>query len=42
MDDVLHPRELRLMCERAELDVVDIWSVEPGRYQRMHAVDRDT
>jgi SAM-dependent methyltransferase len=28
------PRELRLMCERAELNVVDIWSVEPGAYQR--------
>lgn len=28
------PRELRLMCERAALDVVDIWSVEPGAYQR--------
>ena len=28
------PRELRLMCEQAELDVVDIWSVEPGAYQR--------
>jgi len=28
------PRELRLMCERAQLDVVDIWSVEPGAYQR--------
>ena len=28
------PRELRLMCEQAELDVVDIWSVEPGVYQR--------
>ena len=29
------PRELRLMCEQAALDVVDIWSVEPGAYQRM-------
>ena len=29
------PRELRLMCAQAELDVVDIWSVEPGAYQRM-------
>jgi 2-polyprenyl-3-methyl-5-hydroxy-6-metoxy-1,4-benzoquinol methylase len=28
------PRELRLMCELAELDVVDIWSVEPGAYKR--------
>ena len=28
------PRELRLMCEQAELDVVDIWSVEPGEYRR--------
>ena len=28
------PRELRLMCEQAGLDVVDIWSVEPGAYQR--------
>ena len=22
------------MCERAGLDVVDIWSVEPGAYRR--------
>ena len=29
------PGELRLMCEQAALDVVDIWSVEPGAYQRM-------
>jgi len=28
------PRELRLMCEQAQLDVVDIWSVEPGAYRR--------
>jgi cyclopropane fatty-acyl-phospholipid synthase-like methyltransferase len=28
------PRELRLMCNRADLDVVDIWSVEPGAYKR--------
>jgi SAM-dependent methyltransferase len=28
------PRELRLMCERVGLDVVDIWSVEPGAYSR--------
>ena len=28
------PRELRLMCEQVESDVVDIWSVEPGAYQR--------
>ncbi len=28
------PRELRLMCARADLDVIDIWSVEPGRYGR--------
>jgi SAM-dependent methyltransferase len=28
------PRELRLMCTRADLDVVDIWSVEPGAYKR--------
>ena len=28
------PRELRLMCNRADLDVVDIWSVEPGAYRR--------
>ena len=28
------PRELRMMCEQAELDVVDIWSVEPGAYGR--------
>ena len=36
------PRELRLMCERAGLDVVDIWSVEPGAYAPHAAVDRDT
>jgi SAM-dependent methyltransferase len=28
------PRELRLMCDAAGLDVVDIWSVEPGAYSR--------
>ncbi len=28
------PRELRLMCDQAGLDVVDIWSVEPGAYRR--------
>ncbi|MEY2581015.1 MAG: hypothetical protein QOE09_864 [Ilumatobacteraceae bacterium] len=28
------PRELRLMCARAGLEVVDIWSVEPGAYSR--------
>lgn len=28
------PRELRLMCARVDLDVIDIWSVEPGRYGR--------
>lgn len=28
------PRELRLMCEQADLQVVDIWSVEPGAYTR--------
>lgn len=28
------PRELRLMCEHVGLDVVDIWSVEPGAYSR--------
>jgi len=28
------PRELRLMCERVGLDVVDLWSVEPGAYSR--------
>lgn len=26
------PRELRLLCGRAGLDVIDIWSVEPGGY----------
>jgi SAM-dependent methyltransferase len=26
------PRELRLLCENAGLEVVDIWSVEPGAY----------
>ena len=29
------PRELRLMCARSGLDVIDIWSVEPGRYNRL-------
>jgi cyclopropane fatty-acyl-phospholipid synthase-like methyltransferase len=29
------PRELRLLCERVGLDVVDIFSVEPGAYGRM-------
>jgi len=29
------PRELRLVCDRAGVDVVDIFSVEPGRYCRM-------
>jgi SAM-dependent methyltransferase len=29
------PRELRLMCDRAGLDVVDLFSVEPGGYGRM-------
>ena len=28
------PRELRLMCQHAGLQVVDIWSVEPGAYTR--------
>jgi SAM-dependent methyltransferase len=28
------PRELRLMCGQADLQVVDIWSVEPGAYKR--------
>jgi SAM-dependent methyltransferase len=28
------PRELRLMCREAALDVIDIWSVEPGAYER--------
>ena len=27
------PRELRLMCARAELEVDNIWSVEPGQYR---------
>lgn len=27
-------RELGLLCERAELHVDAVWSVEPGRYQR--------
>ncbi len=26
------PRELRLLCEAVDLDVVGIWSVEPGAY----------
>jgi SAM-dependent methyltransferase len=29
------PRELRLMCARSGLDVIDIWSVEPGGYGRI-------
>jgi SAM-dependent methyltransferase len=29
------PRELTLMCRAAGLDVVDIWSVEPGDYRRL-------
>jgi hypothetical protein len=28
------PRELRLLCDAAGLDVLDIWSVEPGAYAR--------
>jgi hypothetical protein len=28
------PRELRLMCGQVDLQVVDIWSVEPGAYKR--------
>ena len=36
------PRELRLMCERAGLDVVDLFSVEPGAYARTNADDRVT
>jgi SAM-dependent methyltransferase len=28
------PRELRLLCARVGLDVVDLWSVEPGAYGR--------
>jgi SAM-dependent methyltransferase len=31
------PRELRLLVEGVGLDVDDIWSVEPGRYQRTPA-----
>ena len=30
------PRELRLMCDRAGLEVVDVFSVEPGKYARMN------
>ena len=29
------PRELRLLLERVGLDVDGIWSVDPGRYQRV-------
>jgi SAM-dependent methyltransferase len=29
------PTELRLMCALAGLEVIDIWSVEPGRYDRL-------
>lgn len=28
------PRELRLLCQRAGLDVVDLWAATPGRYGR--------
>lgn len=28
------PHELRLMCDQAGLDVLDIWSLEPGEYRR--------
>jgi SAM-dependent methyltransferase len=28
------PRELHLMCEEAGLDVMGMWSVEPGAYRR--------
>ena len=28
------PRELRLMCAATGLDVIDVWSVEPGAYHR--------
>ena len=28
------PRELRLLCARSGLEVVDIWAVTPGRYGR--------
>lgn len=28
------PRELGLMCAQAGLDVLDVWSVEPGDYRR--------
>jgi ubiquinone/menaquinone biosynthesis C-methylase UbiE len=30
------PRELRLMCDHAGLDVVDLFSVEPGKYARVN------
>jgi SAM-dependent methyltransferase len=30
------PRELRLMCDRAGLDMVGLFSVEPGKYTRMN------
>jgi SAM-dependent methyltransferase len=29
------PRELGLLCDRCGLEVVDLWSVEPGRYGRL-------
>lgn len=34
------PRELRLLCERAGLEVRDLWSVTPGEYRR-NAPDLD-
>jgi SAM-dependent methyltransferase len=30
------PRELRLLCDRAGLDAIDVFSVEPGKYARMN------
>ena len=30
------PRELRLLCDRAGLDMIDIFSVEPGGYARVN------
>jgi len=29
------PRELRLMCASSDLEVMDVWSVEPGAYTRV-------
>ena len=34
MDDVLHPRELRLLTAASGLRLDHLWSVTPGAYAR--------